>query len=857
MKTLKKSMSSTIALLLIVSMTITMLALPNVNAQSTIKSYPLIDVIPNPCGINQRVLVNYGAINYLNAEDDGWNVTITVTKPDGTTDTLTPPKTWSTGNAGVTYVPDQLGTYYFQTNFPQQWYNYTSQGRLISTLYSAGQSEKIPVVVQQEAPASYPWQPLPSEYWTRTADSQLQDWYTIMGSWLIPTPTNLNNLYAPYNDGPETAHILWSQPIGDMIGGIAGGDTGKAGYETGDAYEGKWSGSIIIGGILYYNKFINNNPQQAVVAVDLHTGKTLWDKNLAPYNATNFRIGFGQTIFWWSRNNRAVFSYFVCTSTAIPAAGTTWYYFDAKTGNLQFNMTNVPSGTNYYGPNGEILKYSLVNYGNSSVPNWHLLQWNSSWVVTNGKTGMQESWGSQVLGGAAGVTYNATARGYDRNVSVPGMNVANVTMPSNSISRAFIGDKIIGQRVSLTQVNLWAISINPSNMGTLLYNASWTPPADWVEGNVSAGTGMQSGFDSWSQDSQVAVIWIKETRMSYGFNLNNGQYMWATEKSQSFQDAWDDSPTYTHIIVYGELISASCSGIVYAYNVTTGKLVWTYNATDPYHESYISNNWWAVPVVVTDGKIYIGTMEHSAQEPKPRGGPFYCLNATTGEEIWRIDGAFRQTRWGGRGIIGDSIIATMDTYDQNIYAIGKGPTTMTVTAPDTAVAFGTPVVIKGTVMDISPGVTQDQVKFRFANGVPAVSDDNMSEWMLHVYKQFQQPSNILGVPVSIDAVDSNNNYVHLGDTTTDASGTFKLVCTPASNGTYTIYASFAGSKAYYGSHAETAMAIQNAPAEEIVTPPVAQPSMADQYFIPAVVGIIAAIIIVGVLLAVLMLRKRQ
>ena len=34
---------------------------------------------------------------------------------------------------------------------------------------------------------------------------------------------------------------------------------------------------------------------------------------------------------------------------------------------------------------------------------------------------------------------------------------------------------------------------------------------------------------------------------------------------------------------------------------------------------------------------------------------------------------FRDTRWGGNGIIGDSIIATMDTYDQRVYAIGKGP----------------------------------------------------------------------------------------------------------------------------------------------------------------------------------------
>ncbi len=827
-KTRKKIMHSAIALFIILSVAISIFILPNANAQSSIKSYPLIDVVPNVCGVGQRVLINYGAINYLTTEADGWNVTITITKPDNTTETLTPSKTFSTGTAGINYVPDQLGTYYLQTNFPQQDYR--------NVTYLAGQSDKIALVVQQQPSPYYPWQPLPSEYWTRPADSQLIDWWSIMGSWLTAQP----NLYAPYNQGPESPHILWSQPIGDMTAGIAGGDTANHGYENGDAYEGKWSGSIIISGVLYYNKFISGNPQQEVVAVDLHTGKTLWDKTLL----TNLRIGFGQTLFWWSRNNRAAFSYLVCSS------GTNYWFFDAHTGNLQFNMTDVPSGTNYYGPNGEILKYSLVNYGNSANPNWHLLQWNSSWVVTNGKAGMQESWGSQVLG----VTYNATARGYDQNVSVSDMNVAGVTMPSSSISKVFVGDKIIGSRVTLTQVNLWAISLDPSKVGRLLYNTSWTPPADWVAGNVSAGSGMQSGFDSWSQQYENAVIWIKETRMSYAFDLNTGKYMWATEKSQAFQDAWDDSPSFTHIIDYGELISASVSGTVYAYNITTGKLIWTYNATDPYTESYIGNNWWTVPVVATDGKLYIGSMEHSAQDPKPRGAPFFCLNATTGEEIWRINGAFRQTRWGGRGIIGDSIIATMDTYDESVYAIGKGPTAITTSAPNLAASIGQPVVIKGSVMDISPGTTSDSAQLRFPNGVPAVSDESQSDWMLYVYKQFAEPTNTIGVQVSIDTVDPNNNYIHIGTTTTDATGTYRLSWTPTIAGNYTTFASFAGSKSYYGSTAEDGFTV--AEAQQTLTPSPLALSTTDPNLMLGIIGIIITVIAVGVVLALLITKKR-
>ena len=78
---------------------------------------------------------------------------------------------------------------------------------------------------------------------------------TISGNWLIPTPIlPTDNLYAADNDdAPESAHVLWTKPIGDTIGGLAGG-VDATGYGIGDAYEGKWGG-IAIGGIFFYNKY--------------------------------------------------------------------------------------------------------------------------------------------------------------------------------------------------------------------------------------------------------------------------------------------------------------------------------------------------------------------------------------------------------------------------------------------------------------------------------------------------------------------------------------------------------------------------------------------------------------------------
>ena len=298
------------------------------------------------------------------------------------------------------------------------------------------------------------------------------------------------------------------------------------------------------------------------------------------------------------------------------------------------------------------------------------------------------------------------------------------------------------------------------------------------------------------------------------------------------------------------------SGVIQAYNVTNGKLAWTYQVNDPYMQALWSNNWPVGHLIATDGKIYFANLEHSANQPLPRGGPFVCLNATTGELIFRANGLFRQTVWGGRAIIGDSIIATMDTYDQRVYAIGKGPSAMTVEAPMAAVPLGTSIVIRGSVTDVSPGTKSDELTLRFSNGVPAVSDESMSDWMLYVYKQFPRPTNATGVDVTLNVIDSNGNFREIGKTTADASGFFSYQWTPDIEGKYTVITSFAGSKSYYGSSAETAFAVD--PAAPTPAPTAtAQSDIATNGVLMStmtigVVAIIIAIAIVGVLL----LKKR-
>jgi hypothetical protein len=249
----------------------------------------------------------------------------------------------------------------------------------------------------------------------------------------------------------------------------------------------------------------------------------------------------------------------------------------------------------------------------------------------------------------------------------------------------------------------------------------------------------------------------------------------------------------------------------------------------------------------------VGHYEHSANQPLPRGAPgIICLNASTGEVIWRADGLFRQTRWGGRAIIGDSIIATMDTYDQRVYAIGRGPSAMTVSASPKVSVQGSKVLVEGRVADVSPGTKEYSLAARFPNGVPAVADECMSEWMLYVYKQFPRPANATGVEVVVEVLDPNNNYYEVARTTSDASGYFGCEFTPPVPGLYKVIASFKGSKAYYGSYAETFITVEDAPpASPEPTPTPA--SMTDTYVLGFGSAMLIAII-VG--FALLLLRKR-
>jgi hypothetical protein len=246
----------------------------------------------------------------------------------------------------------------------------------------------------------------------------------------------------------------------------------------------------------------------------------------------------------------------------------------------------------------------------------------------------------------------------------------------------------------------------------------------------------------------------------------------------------------------------------------------------------------------------MGSSEHSASSPLWRTPGLRCVDATTGEELWKI------LFWGSDLAIADGILVSWNWYDGQIYAFGKGPSATTVSASPKTTTHGTAVVIEGTVTDQTPTGRRNinnEVQFTL-EGTPAISDEDMEAWMEYKFMEQGFPADAKGVEVVLTVVDPNSNAYEIGRATSDVTGHYSLSYEPLVPGDYTIFAAFEGSASYYGSQAVTAITVEEAPAATpMPTPPPA--SVADMYLLPSVAGIIVAVVVIGILI-ILMLRKR-
>jgi len=857
--------ATAIALFLMVTIAITLVAVPLAIAHTPpwqIPTTAYMNVAPNPVGVGQTVFVVVwldrtvaGAVvnNLLRFH----NYKLTITRPDQTTETVTWPLVIDTTSSAYTlYTPTQVGTYTFKFEYPGEtyvWNRVNTPG--LSTANAAYEndtympsSRTLTLTVQEEQiPDPKTSYPLPTEYWSRPIEGQNTDWYSIASNWLgsgSPKYSGLLRKIQPDGAGPNSAHIMWSKPIGE--GGVLGGsNTGIDGntFYQGLTYNRRFTSQIIMYGRLYYEvPFGNSGGGGGWKCVDLRTGEEIWYNPDMGASGTGLSDpSFGYYLVFDDANQHGVLPQGLLFTSNFARA------YDPSTGkNITTNITGVPSGTAILGPKGEHLRY-VWDYN----ARW-MAQWNSSKMnrLTDGQIGVANWFPG---------TYNAsTAFNYDWNVTIPSLpGLSNPSMIAAKYQDMILGrsSSFIGSIAPTTfgtpdPYTFWALSLKPGQEGQLLWIKNYPAPAN----NVT----LLQGTVDW--ESRIFTMYIKESMQWYGYSLDDGNQVWGpTPRPLSDFDYYE--PETTGVSAYGNLYYSNYGGICYCYDGKTGELKWTYgnggegNSTD----TGFGTSWgrWPIqPEVFADGKIYLTSTEHSPNTPMYKDARLICLDAETGEEFWSImnyGGTYGG--FGPQAVVADGYLVTLNQYDYQIYCYGKGPSAMTAAANPKVTVEGSSAIIEGTVIDKAAGTTQHVQAARFPNGVPAVSDESMKGWMEYVYMQKPLPTDVTGVEVRIEVLDANGNYREIGTTTSDASGYYSLMWTPDIPGKYTVVATFAGSESYYGSYAETSFGVDLAP-EATPEPTQAPASTADQYMLPGIGIIVAAIAVVGAVLAFLTIRKK-
>jgi hypothetical protein len=722
----------------------------------------------------------------------------------------------------------------------------------------------------------------------------------------------LPSKFHPDGAGSLTSHIMWTKLIqnGGIVGGIFGTtsmetrtldpNSNGVGYFEGSAYRQRFMNVIIMDGTLYYNPPIAFNGANSgpLTAVNLRTGEVLWTNPYLQLSGSTF----GYIYNLWSPDEHGTFP-----AILVFAAGRgtqTWSLYDAYTGVTLFNVTGVPSGTAISGPEGEQLRYIINNAGTNANPDWRLERWNSSrlWsydinpisgrgsgalmvlnnteatgtipgsaVISNNPTSIYPQDTIEVNGniplndttkGLTG-TYASWVSTYDWNVSINSWytNLASsasivavhyddmMLLESGRLPNGFAATGVGGSSAPYTFL---AVNLNASKgaIGSLLWTKTYDPPA----GNLTMSVG------NVDFDNGVFTLTATELANWYGYSLHDGSPLYITPSQAAFD--YYGNPKWTVLdgqIAYGKIYSSSLGGILYCYDDVTGDLLWTYgnggegNSTSGgFDVSY--GRYPTFIQAISNDVVYLISTEHTITDPIYKGAKARAVNATTGEEIWTLS-AYSGTFTSESYALADGYNVWFNGYDDSLYTVGRGPSVTTVEAPKAAIDLGRSLVISGTVMDVSAGTKQTQQAGDFPNGVPVASDASMTDWMGYVYQQKPIPTSFTGVEVSLDVVDSNGNFRNIGTAMTDKTGVFNYQWTPDIPGMYTVFATFVGTNGYWPSSAETSFAVDPAAPTPAPTNAPAQ-SAADMYFVPAIAAIIVLIVIVGVVLALLMVRKR-
>jgi outer membrane protein assembly factor BamB len=817
-----------------------------------------VGVSPSLIGLGQDVLINImvypgpsgptyeGQATLVGPIQQGQaagyaNVSVTITKPDGTKETSKPTdialqnigqgepgRMQIVGHLMFRYVPTMVGTYSITASFPGQTYTTDAISNTIklSVYYKPSSSiQPTTFTVQNELVSGglidgSPWSPLPKNYWENPVQTNNREWYTLSGDWVIGGYDRLGSNYNPYSTAPNSPHILYSRQIADS--GLIGGAWGSKPLPQSSGQYGALSYTsdpIIEGGKIY-----RNHKTGYFECVDLRTGTRLWEAPGSVSLAQRLDLPFQTDV----QVNEGAISSWLWGGITFSTSGTgttSWYRYSTFNGDLLQTITNVPKDLSYVGfDDGDPIVWCVqsVGYGGTlwnttlplKLPYVNLIKWNFSQLI-NTKYYSQSTANDWRLG----IVWNVSAMQSDQ-VSIGDSDFrAPIAMPYRDANVVVVRTpnamQIMAGYDYTTGKFLWKNNATVLNIDIL------------VQGVSTSSAGPMIMLDGGSND-HVA------------YDVRTGQEIWRASRGEL---PWSQIPAYTYVYHNGTLFTGSYDGYVRAYSTNDGKIKWTSDYAGTNTESIVGTYPFNGRSLGADGILYYSSSTEYQLMPRTRFQHLIAINETTGKYLWTLPIGIAPRALAEGYLLGEDIDNGMQ------YVLGKGKTSMTVTAPDMGVEFGRSIIITGTVMDQSPGKPN----------TPAVSDSDMSTWMDYLYGQnatlLNNPPTPHGVPVTIYVLDANGNYREIGKTTTNSNGFFKLNWAPDIIGDFTVYASFAGSDSYWSSNAVTAFSV-DAAAPTITPAQTQNTSAADTYVLPGIIAIIVAIAIVGIVLALLVTKKR-
>ena len=899
--TKNKTKAMTITAFLMLTLSISMIVLPATNAHDPIwkvRTWCYVSVSPDVVGVGQNVLIAFW-INMVpptanGAYGDRWSFNVNVVKPDGSNETLGPITSDPVGGAYTIYVPTQIGNYTVQAIFPGKTIDNTPNGinpalptsgaTYLNDIYLSSLSEPVTFVAQTEQIPKYQETPLPTNYWTRPIYGTNHEWGLIAGQWLGGGDKSILGPINYYSTGPTTSHIDWAVPFwsGGIMGGGATVNFGSTGYYSGQQYENYGGPSIVLDGKIYYT--VQEPPREGYYCLSLYTGETLYFRNTTGASTGNSGIGgssgsipygapaFGQLYDYESPNQHGGFPYLWVTNTGVTGK---WDMLDGHTGNYICSIANVTqsartlagttvntgaTGTSRNDNTGSICYYNLVNLGTTATPNMYLQIWNTSQTIWwyNNASGSNVYWEWRPY-------FNATFdgnHGFSLNASIPAVQGSIRQVVTDKYIIGGTTGNITNNPGQNTPGNLWALNLDPTKgpLGSLLWNFTFTPPAGLGD-NAHGGGGFGHDTAFGGLSAADGIFWYTNSmlRQIYVYSLDEtmtgkpqGTLLWTSDPLSQWAFYGVGITVYN-----GRLYNTNgYTGILIAFNATTGHIDWTWSAPPvgegetPYTNTplYVGS--------IADNKMYMFSSEHSVNSPIRRDARMFCVDLTNGTMLWAVTCWPSNDPISSTPVIADGRLLVADVQDMEIYCFAPGSSKTTVAAPQAVPELGSSVTITGTVTDdTSTGRHNVNGELDFSlQGTPAISDASMDAWMEYMYHQRPKPTNATGVPVSLNTIDPNGNLVHIGNVTSDATGAYGLVWKPDVPGTYQIIATFAGSGAYSGSSAQTYMGVGEAIPTASPIPLAAQPPT-EMYFALSTAAIIIAIAIVGALIM-LMFEKR-